>query len=58
MRQVRTGAASVNDLAPIPRFALTREEAAPSLGMSLDSFERYVQPNCACSGSGGCGSCR
>jgi excisionase family DNA binding protein len=26
-----------------PRFALTREEAARSLGMSLDSFERYVQ---------------
>lgn len=25
------------------RFALTREEAAASLGMSLDSFERYVQ---------------
>ncbi|MEA2496364.1 MAG: hypothetical protein QOJ29_4275, partial [Thermoleophilaceae bacterium] len=28
----------------LPRFALTREEAARSLGMSLDSFERYVQP--------------
>ena len=27
-----------------PRFALTREEAARSLGMSLDSFERHVQP--------------
>lgn len=27
----------------MPRFALTREEAARSLGMSLDSFERYVQ---------------
>ena len=27
----------------LPRFALTREEAARSLGMSLDSFERHVQ---------------
>lgn len=31
--------------APVPRFALTREEAAASLGMSLNSFERYVQPH-------------
>jgi hypothetical protein len=31
-------------LAPIPRLALTREEAAVALGMSLDSFERHVQP--------------
>jgi hypothetical protein len=29
---------------PIPRVALSREEAAASLGMSLDSFERHVQP--------------
>ncbi len=29
---------------PIPRVALTREEAAAALGMSLDSFERHVQP--------------
>jgi excisionase family DNA binding protein len=26
------------------RLALSRAEAAASLGMSLDSFERYVQP--------------
>ena len=32
------------DVAPIPRLALTREEAAASVGMSLDSFERHVQP--------------
>jgi excisionase family DNA binding protein len=32
------------DTAPIPRVALTREEAAAALGLSLDSFERYVQP--------------
>ena len=31
--------------APVPRLALTREEAAASLGMSLDSFERHVQPS-------------
>jgi hypothetical protein len=29
---------------PIPRPALTREEAAAAIGMSVDSFERYVQP--------------
>jgi hypothetical protein len=32
-------------VAPVPRVALTREEAAASLGMKLDSFERYVQPH-------------
>jgi excisionase family DNA binding protein len=30
---------------PVPRLALTRAEAASSLGMSVDSFERYVQPS-------------
>ena len=30
---------------PVPRVALTREEAAASLGMSLDSFERHAQPS-------------
>ena len=28
-----------------PRLALTREEAARSLGVSLDSFERHIQPD-------------
>lgn len=28
----------------VPRVALTRQEAAAALGMSLDSFERHVQP--------------
>jgi hypothetical protein len=28
----------------VPRVALSRQEAASSLGMSLDSFERHVQP--------------
>ncbi|MGH2964235.1 MAG: hypothetical protein ACRDMH_02475 [Solirubrobacterales bacterium] len=27
-----------------PRLALTRSEAAASLGVSLDSFERHIQP--------------
>jgi hypothetical protein len=31
-------------VAPIPRLALSREEAATALGMSVDSFERHVQP--------------
>lgn len=39
------GAAPAVALAPVPRLALTRSEAAASLGMSLDSFERYVQPS-------------
>ncbi len=30
---------------PTPRLALTRAEAAAALAMSLDSFERYCQPN-------------
>lgn len=32
-------------VAPIPRIALTREEAAAAIGVSLDSFERHVQPD-------------
>ena len=28
----------------MPRVALPRDEAAPALGISLDSFERHVQP--------------
>ena len=30
---------------PVPRYALTRAEAAASLGMSLNHFERRVQPD-------------
>ena len=30
--------------APVPRVALTREEAAAALGVSLSHFERHVQP--------------
>jgi len=32
-------------LAPVPRIALTRSEAASALSMSVDSFERHVQPD-------------
>jgi hypothetical protein len=28
----------------VPRFLVTRKEAAASLGMSIDTFERRVQP--------------
>jgi hypothetical protein len=28
----------------VPRFALTQEEAAESLGMSVTSFVKYVKP--------------
>lgn len=31
-------------MAAIPRLALTREQAAAAVGMSLDSFERHIQP--------------
>lgn len=35
---------AVREHASDHRVALTRAEAAAALGMSLDSFERYVQP--------------
>ena len=35
----------MSPLSPTPRVALTRAEAAAALAMSLDSFERYCQPN-------------
>ena len=28
----------------VPRLGLSRRDAAASLGISIDSFERYVQP--------------
>ena len=31
-------------LQPVPRYTLTRREAAASLGISLNHFERRVQP--------------
>jgi hypothetical protein len=32
-------------IAPVPRLALTRGEAAAALGVSLSHFERHVQPD-------------
>ena len=31
-------------LAPVPRYTLTRREAAASLGVSINHFERKIQP--------------
>ncbi len=36
--------ADVVVLAPVPRIALTRIEAAAALGIGIDSFERHCQP--------------
>ena len=30
--------------APVPRVCLTRQEAAASIGVSLTTFEQYIQP--------------
>jgi hypothetical protein len=30
---------------PVPRVTLTKSEAAVALGISVDSFERHVQPD-------------
>jgi hypothetical protein len=35
---------STRPLAPVPRYTLTRREAAASLGVSINHFERRVQP--------------
>jgi len=32
-------------ISPVPRVALTREEAAAAIGVSLAHFERHVQPH-------------
>lgn len=32
-------------IAPVPRLLLDREEAATALAMSVDHFERFVQPH-------------
>jgi hypothetical protein len=33
------------ELAPVPRVALTREEVAAAIGISVDSFARHLQPD-------------
>ena len=40
-----TGLGRQRAAAPVPRLALTRQEAALALGMGLTSFEQYVQPH-------------
>ena len=40
----RRSAAARRPIQDVPRYALRREEAAASLGMSVDTFERQVQP--------------
>ena len=40
----RKGRPTGRPLQPVPRLLLSRKEAAASLGMSLDTFERRVQP--------------
>jgi hypothetical protein len=39
----RKAAPAPDRVREVPRLLLTREESARALGMSLDSFERYVQ---------------
>lgn len=41
---LRTTRSVGRPLQPVPRLLLSRKEAAASLGMSLDTFERRVQP--------------
>jgi excisionase family DNA binding protein len=36
--------ASARPIQPVPRYTLTRREAAAALGISLNHFERRVQP--------------
>lgn len=40
----RKSRATSRPVQPVPRLLLSRKEAAASLGMSLDTFERRVQP--------------
>jgi hypothetical protein len=40
-RQPRRG---IRPVERVPRLLLTRQEASASLGMSIDTFERRVQP--------------
>ena len=41
-------------VAPVPRVALTREEAAAALGVSLAHFQRHIQPYLKIVRSGSC----
>jgi hypothetical protein len=41
----KDGVSAEPAVAPIPRTALSRKEAALSLGVSLDFFEDHIQPH-------------
>ena len=41
-------------VAPVPRVALTRDEAAAALGVSLAHFQRHIQPHLRLIRSGSC----
>ena len=43
-RAGRRRAKRARPVQPVPRYTLTRREAAASLGISLNHFERRVQP--------------
>src|SRR4051812_42923967 len=45
VRSALMGARKLPESQDLPRLALTKREAAEALGMSIDSFERYVQPD-------------
>jgi hypothetical protein len=44
MSRPRHGSEAATGLSRAPRLALTRQEAAAALGISINSFERHVQP--------------
>ncbi|MGH2745809.1 MAG: hypothetical protein ACRDN8_25630, partial [Thermoleophilaceae bacterium] len=44
MARLTTSADGRRQLAPAHRLAVTRAEAARALGVSINSFERHVQP--------------
>jgi hypothetical protein len=44
MARLTTSAAGRDRQAPAHRLAVTRAEAARALGVSINSFERHVQP--------------
>jgi hypothetical protein len=44
MARLTTSASGPGRQAPAHRFAVTRAEAARALGVSINSFERHVQP--------------
>ena len=56
--QPRGASVKPRPLAPVPRVALTRQEAAAALGLSLTAFEDHVQPELRLIRRGSSGWCR